>query len=310
MELDAQTFAEWQVDYVKMDGCYADAAEMHIGYPLMSRYLNQTNRAMVFSCSWPYYESQAKLNPNYTAIAEHCNLWRNYGDIDYSLPTLHNIINWFGSHLDQFSAQHQPGSWNDPDMLMIGHPLALPSQSKTQMAMWSILAAPLMMSNDLRRVSADTKSILQNKNMININQDKLGKMGRRIKVINRVIQVWSKELSNDRTAFVIYNSDPIGADKPWYTLNFWVAVLMLVPARVELRLDQLELSKYSIYDFYETFSGKYLGRFGSKESFVASVYPQGNVYAFWAEPVVEGKSRSGDTMFKQFNTNEAQQIKL
>lgn len=47
LQLDAETFAEWTVDYVKLDGCYADPKQMDQGYPLMSYYLNQTQRPVI-----------------------------------------------------------------------------------------------------------------------------------------------------------------------------------------------------------------------------------------------------------------------
>lgn len=50
----------------------------------------------------------------------------------------------------------------------------------TQMAMWTIMAAPLFMSNDLRHISPEAKWLLQNKEVIAINQDPLGKQGYRI----------------------------------------------------------------------------------------------------------------------------------
>lgn len=56
MELDANTFANWDVDYVKLDGCYADINDMNKGYPEFGRLLNATGRPMVYSCSWPVYE--------------------------------------------------------------------------------------------------------------------------------------------------------------------------------------------------------------------------------------------------------------
>lgn len=55
MELDAQTFADWGVDYVKLDGCYAETDSMNEGYPKFGAFLNATNRPMVYSCSWPAY---------------------------------------------------------------------------------------------------------------------------------------------------------------------------------------------------------------------------------------------------------------
>lgn len=75
MELDAKTFADWQVDYVKLDGCYAFPSQMDkgtncfemkravffechefTGYPEFGYYLNRTGRPIVYSCSWPFYQ--------------------------------------------------------------------------------------------------------------------------------------------------------------------------------------------------------------------------------------------------------------
>lgn len=56
LELDAQTYASWGVDYVKLDGCYADSDIMEEGYAEYGKYLNATGRPMVFSCSWPAYQ--------------------------------------------------------------------------------------------------------------------------------------------------------------------------------------------------------------------------------------------------------------
>lgn len=61
MELDANTFAKWDVDYVKLDGCYADIIQMNKGYPEFGRLLNATGRPMVYSCSWPVYQEEQNL---------------------------------------------------------------------------------------------------------------------------------------------------------------------------------------------------------------------------------------------------------
>lgn len=58
MEIDAQTFADWDVDYVKLDGCYADINAMDQGYPDFGRFLNETGRPMIYSCSWPVYQEE------------------------------------------------------------------------------------------------------------------------------------------------------------------------------------------------------------------------------------------------------------
>ena len=56
LETDANTFAEWGVDYVKLDGCYSEPSDMDTGYPEFGLYLNKTKRPMVYSCSWPAYQ--------------------------------------------------------------------------------------------------------------------------------------------------------------------------------------------------------------------------------------------------------------
>ena len=53
--LDAETFAEWGVDYVKTDGCHIAPEELHINYEAWGAALNATGRPMVYSCSWPWY---------------------------------------------------------------------------------------------------------------------------------------------------------------------------------------------------------------------------------------------------------------
>ena len=94
-------------------------------------------------------------------------------------------------------------------MLIIGNYGLSYGQSKAQMALWAVMAAPLIMSVDLRIIRPEFTEILQNKNLIAINQDKLGVMGKRIGKVNS-IEIWSKQLSNDYTALVFLNREPYG----------------------------------------------------------------------------------------------------
>ena len=57
------------------------------------------------------------MSPNYSAIAYHCNLWRNYGDIQDSWASVLDIINFYGDNKDDFASVAGPGNWNDPDMV-------------------------------------------------------------------------------------------------------------------------------------------------------------------------------------------------
>jgi hypothetical protein len=65
-------------------------------------------------------------------------------------------------------------------MLVIGNFGLSLDQSRAQMALWAIWSSPLYMSNDLRKLSPEFKKILKNKNIIAVNQDKLGIMGKRV----------------------------------------------------------------------------------------------------------------------------------
>jgi len=64
MEQDAHLFASWDVDYVKLDGCYADLTEMDKGYPEFGSILNSTGRSMIYSCSWPAYQEYNGMQVN------------------------------------------------------------------------------------------------------------------------------------------------------------------------------------------------------------------------------------------------------
>ncbi|TDG50834.1 hypothetical protein AWZ03_002823 [Drosophila navojoa] len=176
MALDAETFANWDVDYVKLDGCYANVSDMATGYPEFGRLLNETGRPMVYSCSWPAYQSGSE-QPLFEALKRHCNLWRNWADIQDSFQSVMTIADYFANNQDSMQPHAGPGHWNDPDMLILGNYGLSYDQSKLQMAIWAVLAAPLIMSNDLAKVRPEIKEILQNRDVIAVNQDPLGIQG-------------------------------------------------------------------------------------------------------------------------------------
>lgn len=57
------------------------------------------------------------LQPNYEALKEHCNLWRNWGDIDDSYQSLNSITDYFAANAGRIVPHSGPGHWNDPDMV-------------------------------------------------------------------------------------------------------------------------------------------------------------------------------------------------
>lgn len=73
---------------------------------------------MIMSCSWPVYQIYAGLRPNFTAVKETCNLWRNFDDIQDSWASVQSIIDYYGNNQDLIAPNSGPGHWNDPDMVI------------------------------------------------------------------------------------------------------------------------------------------------------------------------------------------------
>ncbi|XP_020904932.1 alpha-N-acetylgalactosaminidase [Exaiptasia diaphana] len=204
MQQDSKTFASWGADYVKIDGCYNDPANMSTSYPEFSNALNATGRPMVVSCEWPSYTESRHIPTDMMKVAQYCNTYRDYDDVQDSWDSILHILDYFAANQDIFIAAAGPGHWNDPDMLTIGNFGLSDDQSRAQMALWAILAAPLIMSTDLRTIADRHKEILQNKEVIAVDQDPLGKMGRRWLNVSNT-EVWSRPLSDGSMAVVLLN---------------------------------------------------------------------------------------------------------
>ncbi|XP_048460916.1 alpha-galactosidase A-like [Rhincodon typus] len=157
--------------------------------------------------------------PNYTDIKKYCNQWRNYGDINDSWGSVKTIIDWTANHQSLIAPVAGPGGWNDPDMLVIGNFGLSRDQQMTQMALWAIMAAPLLMSNDLRNIDADSKALLQNQYVIAINQDPLGVQGQRVSKL-RNFELWSRPLADGGFAYATINRAEIGGPQKFSIVVF------------------------------------------------------------------------------------------
>ncbi|XP_014253593.1 alpha-N-acetylgalactosaminidase-like [Cimex lectularius] len=191
---DAYMFAEWQIDYLKVDGCYYYGKEYAADYEKFKRILNQTGHPIVYSCSYPAYTDMESIPTDFSILSENCNLWRNYDDIQDSWNSVTDILDYFALKQDYIAQFAGPGHWNDPDMLLIGNFGLSYEQSKVQMALWSILAAPLLMSTDLDKIRPEYADILKNKKIIAVNQDPLGIQGLRVLRQNK-IEVWTRKVT-------------------------------------------------------------------------------------------------------------------
>uniref|UniRef100_A0A914XH85 Alpha-galactosidase n=1 Tax=Plectus sambesii TaxID=2011161 RepID=A0A914XH85_9BILA len=246
IETDALTYAEFNADYLKFDGCFQPENRLNQAYPKMGESLNRTGRPMVYSCSWPYYIlTVAKRQPDYPSVVKHCNLWRNYDDIQISWPSVLSIIDFYDANQDMFAKFHGPGHWNDPDMIIVGNQGLTSDQALVQMALWCLWSAPLLMSNDLREMMPGTREILLNKRLIAVDQDPLGIMGKRFKQDND-IGYYRKPVTplvNGKHSFVFVAFNR-AATKTSVTLDFAL----------------LGLEEALIYDVVDLVSGEQLNR--------------------------------------------------
>jgi alpha-N-acetylgalactosaminidase len=256
LQYDAQTYANWTVDYFKMDGCYSDIKQYDDAYPAMGMWLNKTGRPILYSCSWPAYQ-EGTMTPDYVKIAKYCNIWRNFNDIDDSWNSVKEIIKFYGDDHSHFVEVAGPGHFNDPDMLIIGNYGLSWEQQRTQMALWSIMASPLIMSVDLRIINKRSRTLLLNRGAISINQDALGIQGKRIKQVGN-IQVWTRPvLPSGSWAFVLFNAGDS------------------VPSSISIQLSDLGMVDPAGYNVTEVFDGKFLGIGRPNTELKLSVNPNG-----------------------------------
>ncbi|VDM66033.1 unnamed protein product [Strongylus vulgaris] len=116
---DADTFASWDIDYLKFDGCYVDTDLMPTGYPKMEQALNRTGRPIVYACGWPlfFHLAHKEHKVNYNDVRKACNSWRIFDDVEGSWKSIVSIIDYVERYQDVLAAAQKPGGWNDPDMV-------------------------------------------------------------------------------------------------------------------------------------------------------------------------------------------------
>jgi alpha-N-acetylgalactosaminidase len=211
-DIDAKTFARWGIDSLKVDGCYANASQFPVLYPKFGASLAKTGRPIVFQCSWPAYIIGSA---NFSEIASFCNMWRAFDDIQDSSDSLFSIIRWWSQEpqMSQMIAAAGPGAWNDADMILAGDFGLSVSQAQMQFGVWAMIASPLMMSNDLRKIDKSMAAIVLNKDVIAVNQDKLGKQGKMIASLStKEIQWWTRPLANgDLAVLALCLADDAGS---------------------------------------------------------------------------------------------------
>jgi alpha-galactosidase len=208
---DAQLYAEWGIDYLKYDLCsfipgvmqkqaHDDkAAQMRLmvaAYAKMDKALKAAGRPIVFSLCQYGWDAVWEWAPSVGG-----NLWRTTGDITPDWDRIYAIASQQAG-LERYAG---PGHWNDPDMLEVGNGKLTLAENRSHFSLWAMLAAPLLAGNDLPNMKPEIKAILTNRDVIAIDQDRLGKQGTRAYSEGEV-DVWTRTLSGGAMAIAVINA--------------------------------------------------------------------------------------------------------
>jgi alpha-galactosidase len=217
---DAKQYAEWGVDYVKVDWCHTlPGQSSEASYTLMRNALAASGRPIVFSiCEWGSTKPWLWAGP----IG---NLWRATPDIQdcwsCKKPWGGNGFTEIIDQMNGLESYSGPGHWNDPDMLEVGNGGMTAEEYRAHFSMWALFSAPLLVGTDVKNMSGDTREILLNKDVIAIDQDSLGQQGRQVRK-DGDLEVWSKQLADGGRAVVLLNrgATPATIDAAWTDIGY------------------------------------------------------------------------------------------
>jgi len=200
VEQDVKTWAGWGVDYLKYDLCsgeafYHTADTVQAVYQQMGEALQATGRPILYSlCEY------GRFDVGSWGRRVGGNLWRTTRDITDNYAAMSKI------GFDTNGAPHNggPGGWNDPDMLEVGNGGMTLEEYRTHMSLWALMAAPLLLGDDLRQVPPDILSLLSNRDVIAIDQDRLGRQGLPVQRSGD-IEIWTRPLADGAVAVGLFN---------------------------------------------------------------------------------------------------------
>ncbi len=231
-EQDAARFVEWGFDFLKYDWCsYGRIAGKEPGlealqkpYRQMSAILKRQPRDVVLNlCQYgmgKVWEWGREVGGD---------SWRTAGDLGLKFEEIGTALFRDGFDVYADNDLHRfggPGAWNDPDYLLIGYlsnwkgttaptPLT-PNEQYTHVSLWSLVAAPLIFSGDVTRLDPFTLSLLTNDEVIDVDQDPLGKPGRRVWK-QGPLEVWARDLEDGAKAVGLFNrgEGTVGVEATW-----------------------------------------------------------------------------------------------
>jgi len=218
-ESDIDRFTEWGYDFLKYDWCSYDNIgkndnlnDLQKPYRLVSEIIKKQKRDIVLNLCQYGMGKVWKWGQEVGGQS-----WRTAGDLGGSFEGIGTAL--FRDGFDVYSRDSLhlysgPGGWNDPDYLLIGYlsnwkgktvptPLT-PNEQYTQVSLWSMVAAPLILSGDITRMDDFTLSLLTNDEVIEVDQDPLGKPGYRVSKDGDK-EVWIRRMEDGSQVVGLFN---------------------------------------------------------------------------------------------------------
>ncbi|MFF3559393.1 NPCBM/NEW2 domain-containing protein [Streptomyces sp. NPDC002574] len=211
---DADQFAAWQFDAVKADYLCGIAANLDpkTVYTEFAQALrnNASKRPMIFnlcnpvtSPDWGNYPEEQQSTYSWSYAPKIAQSWRTYTDVGFVGEIKYkDVLRNYDANARHPEAAG-PGHFNDPDYL--GPELGMTDEEfRTQMTLWSVAAAPLMIGSDVRHLSTTSLGILEDRDVVAINQDSAGVQAVRVGPAGTT-ETWVKRLANGDRAVVLLN---------------------------------------------------------------------------------------------------------
>ena len=236
---DALKYAEWGVDYLKYDWCSNGGQNAEAAYRTMSEAIKTAGRPIILSiCEWgenkPWEWGKGighlwRVTPDIRAVYNAKFDWGGVGVLG-CIDAMKDLVEYAG-----------PGHWNDAEMLEVGNGQMSLDENITHFSMWCMLAAPLMCGNDLRNMHPQTLEILTNKEVIALDQDKLGIQATLFMDMGDH-QIWAKPLDGGEIAVCFMNR----SEFVWDLDYCWTDQTMYFATEIDLRNKT-----YTVRDLWE-----------------------------------------------------------
>ncbi|MGH8316472.1 MAG: ricin-type beta-trefoil lectin domain protein [Steroidobacteraceae bacterium] len=214
---DARLFASWGVDYLKLDGCNVHVAK---GQSTLAAYraayraehiaLERVGRPITFSESAPaYFQGTPDWYDALSWVGGYGQLWRVGTDIE-TYDAKHPDQSRFGSVLWNYAYTlplgrfQQPGNWDDADFIIGGDSGMTLAETRSQLALWSMMSVPLILSSSLDNLSPAAIAILGNRAVLSVDQDPLGRMATLVRR-SASMDLLLKPLQGDDYALAVLN---------------------------------------------------------------------------------------------------------